>query len=283
MRNLQTEPEATTDTTVSTAKNTSDTATAETNIMTELTPEQTADREKVNAINNTIEKAGKQFILNRFALAFLLIALRKKYKELFWTVIDTSKVSRKTLERAMVLVLKDESVFSKAMSDDGAEKDIAENVEMLVIDKRVKALDMKALSKIHKPTLVKIANMKNLSDKDWAIMIGRSDKPSDKPYKEYMAKEAKKVALEKVEADKVKAKQILAEKPDAMDTDTYLDYTQKDKLVSIVKIAELEKDLEFFKDLLSKNGLLPKEDTELSVIPTEGKLNTVSKSESEEK
>ena len=258
MRNLQTEPEAKTDTTVSA-----------TEIV--LTKEQLADREKVNTLNNTMEKADKQFILNRFALAFLLIVLREKYKELFWTVIDTSKVSRKTLERAMVLMLKDESVFSKAMSDDGAEKDIAENIELLVIDERVKALDMKALSKIHKPTLVKIANMKNLSDKDWAIVISGSNKP----YKDYMEKEAEKVALKKVEADKVKAKQILADKPSSMKSKTYFKYVNQDKLISIKRIAELE-------DILSKNGLLPKADSELSDIPTEGKLNTVSKSESEE-
>jgi hypothetical protein len=68
-----------------------------------------------------------------------------------------------------------------------------------------------------------------------------------------------------------------------MAIDTYLEYVQKAKLVSIVKIAELEKDLEFFKDLLSKNGLLPKEDSRLSAIPTEGKLTTVYQSESEGK
>ena len=48
-----------------------------------------------------------------------------------------------------------------------------------------------------------------------------------------------------------------------------------DKLFSIKKIAVLEA-------ILSKNGLLPKEDSELSEIPTEGKLSEVSKSESEE-
>lgn len=271
MNDLHTE-EATTDTTVSTIENTNtNTATAGTKGEIELTAEQLADREKVNAINNTIEKAGEQFILNRLILAFLLIELRKKYKELFWIVIDTSKVSRKTLERAMVLALKDESVFSKAMSIDGAEKDIAENIELLVIDERVKALDMEALSKIYKPTLKKIADMKNLSDKDWAEVIGGTDKP----FKKWKKAEAKKAADKKAEANKLKAKQILADKPKTMDTTIYLDYVAKDKLFSIEKIAELE-------NILSKKGLLPKEDSELSVIPTEGKGITVSKSESEE-
>lgn len=240
-------------------------------ILKNLTKEQLADREKVNTLNNTIEKAGKQFLLNRFALAFLLIVLRKKYKELFWTVIDTSNVSQKTLERAMLLVLKDESVFSQAMSNDGGEKDITENVELLVPDERVKDLDMEALSKINKPTLVKIANMKKLSDTDWKIVIGGSDKP----FKEHMKAQAKKVALEKVEADRLKAEQIVANKPATMDINKYLNYTQKDKLFSIKRIAELE-------DILSKNGLLPKEDSKPSYIPTELKLSAVSKSESEE-
>ena len=259
MSDLKIEPEATT------AENTNEAVTTETSVELVLTAEQTVDREKVNTLNNAIEKAGKQFILNKFALAFLLITLRKKYKELFWTVIDTSKVSRKTLERAMVLGLKIESDFSQAMSNDGGEQDIAENVELLVIDERIEALDMEALSKINKPTLVKIANMKKLSDKDWAIVIGGSDKP----YKKHMAGIAKEAA------DK-KAKQILADKPNTMPENVYLEYVQKDKLFSIKKIAVLEA-------ILAKNGLLPKEDSELSDIPTEGKLTTVSKSESGEK
>lgn len=259
MNDLHTEPEAKTDTTVSTIENTNtDTATAGTKAEIELTAEQLADREKVNAINNTIEKAGKQFILNRIKLGLLLVNLKKKYKELFWIVIDTSKVSRKTLERAMVLVLKDESVFSKAMSIDGAEKDIAENIELLVIDERVKALDMEALPKIYKPTLKKIADMKNLSDKDWAEVISGTDKP----FKKWKKAEARKAA------DK-KAKQTLANKPKTMDSTIYLDYVAKDKLFSIEKIAELE-------HILFKNGLLPKEESKLIYIPT------VSKSESEE-
>ena len=246
-------------TTVATVENTNEEA-----LLTKLTAEQKADREQVNTLNDIIEKAGKQFILNKFALAFLLITLRKKYKELFWTVIDTSKVSRKTLERAMVLGLKIESDFSQAMSNDGGEQDIAENVELLVLDERIEALDMEALSKIHKPTLTKIAHMKKLSDKDWAIVISGSDKP----YKEHMTVVAKEAA------DK-KAKQIIADKPNTMLENVYLEYIKEDKLFSIKKIAVLEA-------ILDKNGLLPKEDSELSDIPTEGKLTTVSKSESGE-
>jgi len=275
MSDLTIEPEATT----VTPENKNEAGTTETSVELVLTAEQRADAEKVITLNNEIGKAGNQFILNKFALAFLLIVLRKKYKELFWTVLDTTNISRKTLERAIFLVLKNESEFSQAMSNDGAEKDIAKNVKLLVIDERIEALDIKTLSKIHKPTLVKIGNMKKLSDKDWAIVIGGSDTP----YKDYMGAEAKKAADKKAEADKVKAKQILADKPSSMDTNTYLKYIQKDKLISIEKIAELEKDLEFFKDILSKNNLLPKKDSELSEIPTEGKLSAVSKSESGEK
>jgi len=253
------------------AENTNEAVTTETSIELVLTAEQTADREQVNTLNDIIEKAGKQFILNKFALAFLLITLRKKYKELFWTVIDTSKVSRKTLERAMVLGLKIESDFSQAMSNDGGEQDIAENVELLVIDEKIEALDMEALSKINKPTLVKIANMKKLSDSDWAIVIGGSDKP----YKKHMAGIAKEAVDKKAEANKLIAEQIIADKPKTMAENVYLKYVQKDKLFSIKKIAVLEA-------ILSKNNLLPKEDSELSEIPTEGKLSEVSKSESGE-
>ena len=245
-----------------TPENTNEAVTTETSVELVLTAEQTVDREKVNTLNDIIEKAGKQFILNKFALAFLLITLRKKYKELFWTVIDTSKVSRKTLERAMVLGLKIESDFSQAMSNDGGEQDIAENVELLVIDERIEALDMEALSKIHKPTLTKIAHMKKLSDKDWAIVIGGSDKP----YKEHMTVIA-------IEAADKKAKEILADKPESMDTDTYLEYIKEDKLFSIKKIAELEA-------ILSKNGLLPKEVSKPIYISTELKLSEISESES---
>lgn len=238
MNNLQTEPEATTDTLVSTTENTK--------VETELTKEQLADREKVNAINNTIEKAGKQFILNRIKLGLLLVNLKKKHKELFWTVIDTNKVSQKTLERAMMLVLKDESVFPKAMSNDGGEKDIAENVELLVIDKNVKALDMKALSKLNKPTLNKIANMKHLSDKDWKIVLSGSDKP----YKEYMAKKA-------IDDTKAKEKKLLEVKPTTMNTDTFIAYTKAEPIVLIneiadngVKIATLEEKIALLEKLV---------------------------------
>lgn len=269
MKQLQTEPKAT-DTTVSTTDNTS--------VLKELTTEQLADREAVNAINETIEKSGNQFILNRIKLGLLLVFLRVKYKELFWYVIDDSKVSRKTLERAMELVLRNDVNFSKAMSNDGGEKDIAENVESLKFDERVKDLDIQAVSKIHKPTLAKIGKMKHLSDEDWAIVIDGSDVP----FKNHIKDEVKKAALKKAATNKAKAEKILADKPDTMTIDTYLRYTQKDKLFSITKIAELEKDLEFFKNILSKNNLLPKVDSELAEMPTTMEQERIFKPESEE-
>jgi len=239
-------------------------------IVKELTAEQTADRKQVNELINLMVKAEAEFILHRLALAFLLITLRKKYKERFWDVVDTSKISRKTLERAMKLVLKDESVFPDAMSNKGGAKDIAENVELLVIDERVKALDKKALSNMYQPTLNKIRDMKNLSDEDWAIVIGGRDKP----FKEYKKKKAEEAADEKEAEEKEKTKNLLAQKPKNMAETVFLAYINtKDKLVAINRIAVLE-------DMLSKNGLsLPEEDSELGAMPLV--INLAVKTESE--
>ena len=62
---LNTAEATTDDTTVATEENTSVETATDTNIVLELTAEQLADREKVNTINNTIEKAGKQFKIGR--------------------------------------------------------------------------------------------------------------------------------------------------------------------------------------------------------------------------
>jgi nitrate reductase assembly molybdenum cofactor insertion protein NarJ len=80
--------------------------------------------------------------------------------------------------------------------------------------------------------------------------------------------------IAKEAADK-KAEQIIADKPITMAENVYLEYVKEDKLFSIKKIAELEA-------ILSKNGLLPKEDSKPNYIPAVLKLSTVS-SESEEK
>ena len=240
-----------------------------TSIVKELTAEQTADRKQVNKLINLVEKAGVEFILHRLALAFLLITLRKKYKERFWDIVDTSKISKKTLERAMKLVLKDESVFPNAMSNKGGAKDIAENVELLVIDERVKALDKKAISNIYEPKLKKIGVMKNLSDEDWAIVIDGSDKP----FKEYKAKKAAEAKANEEAVDKIKRANILAQKPKNMAENVYLAYINtNDKLVAIKRIAVLE-------DILSKNGLLPEEESELGAMPLTKNLAVITESE----
>jgi len=152
------------------------------------------------------------------------------------------------------------------MDATGGTDDIEENVKSLTLDKRMLDLYNDNLSNVKKPTIAKIRNMKGLSLEDWDKTCSGK---SEKPYKEHMAGIAKEAA------DK-KAEQIIADKPKTMAENVYLGYVKEDKLFSIKKIAVLEA-------ILSKNGLLPKEDIELSEIPTEGKLSEVSKSESGKK
>jgi hypothetical protein len=229
-----------------------------------------AGRKSIKAIVNELENGKNQLTMNTLSLGYTLvdtyINFLNEEREHFWEIVDTKTRSQKTMERAIKLVLETNVELSEAMDATGGTEDIEENVKSLTLDKRMFDLYNDNLSNVKKPTIAKIRNMKGLSLEDWDITCSGK---SEKPYKKHMDEIAEEAA------DK-KAEQILADKPNTMLENVYLEYIKEDKLFSIKKIAVLEA-------ILAKNGLFPKEDSELSDIPTEGKLTTVSKSESGEK
>ena len=218
------------------------------------------------------------FFINRQALAYLLLEIKAKYPEHFWDIVDTSVMSKKTLERAMELVLHKSVDFPKAMDTKCGIQDIQNNVKLLKVDTRIQAFKtVEDIEKIYDLSFNKINNAKHLSDIAWEAMC----RGEDKLYKEHME-------VENAHGQAIKEDKLRDTVPDTMDIKTYLGYC-RDNAASIVaideknkKISYLEKELEFFKNLVANNGLLPKQDSEeLSDITTE--KNLYSKSLNEEK
>ncbi|PHS59115.1 MAG: hypothetical protein COB17_00865 [Sulfurimonas sp.] len=256
-------------------------STAETKVETELTAEQILDtkieqqfgdialigRKTIRAITAKLIKGEKELVLNTSSLGYKLVEIYKGFptelKKSFWKIVDTEYPSKKTLERAIELVIEQGVKLSKAMDTSGGELDILENEKLLVLDKKVLKLYKDNL-KVNKPTIIKINNMKGLSISSWELVCSGSDKP----YTEYMDKE-KETAADK------KAKLLLAKKPKSMDKDTYLGYTKAEQITLIkeiadngLEIANLKEKVKLLEQLVDKTPIL-------------GKNYTVAKTESE--
>ena len=207
-----------------------------------LTPEENADRQAIQEAADALKETGKIFLMKRLAFAFLLITMKIKHKKRFYSVIDEDIISKKQVERTMKLLLDKDVDFKSAMSNKGGSIDLENNVAMLKVDERVKALTTDGIENLNQPTLKKIIDMKNLSNEDWSTVMNGSDKPYDEYFKQ----------KEKDDAEK-RQKELISEKPENIDEDEFLDYCKADKIVLINQIAddaEKLKDKDAFIELL---------------------------------
>ncbi len=192
-----------------------------------LTPEENADRQAIQEAADALKETGKIFLMKRLAFAFLLITMKIKHKKRFYSVIDEDIMSKKQVERTMKLLLDKDVDFKSAMSNKGGSIDLENNVAMLKVDERIKALTTDGIENLNQPTLKKIIDMKNLSDEDWNIVMSGSDKP----YNDYI--EQKK----QDDADETH-KELISKKPESIDEDEFLDYCKADKIVLINQIVD---------------------------------------------
>jgi len=205
-----------------------------------LTPEENADRQAIQEAADALNKTGKIFLMKRLAFAFLLITMKIKHKKRFYSVIDEDIMSKKQVERTMKLLLDKDVDFKSAMSNKGGSIDLENNVAMLKVDERIKALTTDGIENLNLPTLKKIIDMKNLSNEDWSTVMNGSDKP----YNEY-----KQGAADK------KQKELILNKPKNIDEDDFLNFCKADKIVLINQIADdakIIKDKDAFIDSLQE-------------------------------
>ena len=225
-------------------------------------------RKAIREITAKLIKGEKELVLNTCSIGYMLVETYKSFspelKKSFWKIVDTSYPSKKTLERAIELVVEKGVKLSEAMDTTGGELDILENEKLLVLDKRVIELYKDNLAKVNKPTLVKIQNMKGLSTSNWELVCDSKDKV----YTEYMKVENKKAA------DKKEAL-LLTKKPKNMDKDIYLGYTKAEPIVLITEISDNELEIANLKEKVKLLERL------VANIPTTTKNYTVTEPESE--
>ena len=239
-------------------------STAETKVETELTAEQLAEQKveanivkqfgakalaKRKLIQDLVQETNSSediFFLNRVNLGTNLVDMAKEFGKKFWSIVDTSKMSKKTFERAMELVLDKNVKLSNALSIKGGSKDIKNNLKLLKLDPRVQAFKtVEDIENIYDLNLNKINNAKPLSDKIWNQMCSGEDKP----FQEYMEAEKKKA---KAKTDKQKEKDYLDNKPASMSEADYMGYYNVENIVLINQIADLDKELKRLEKFMGK-------------------------------
>lgn len=203
-----------------------------------------AKRNSIRDIVNKLGKSENQLVLDTCSIGYILVETYKGFsvelKKHFWNIVDTSIRSKKTLERAIELVIEKGIKLSVAMDTNGGELDIVENEKLLVIDTRVLKLYEDNLAKVNKPTINKVRNMKGLSKSAWDLVCNGSDKP----YNEYMAKKS-------IEEKEAKEKELLTKKPKTMSEDTFISYTKAAPIVLINEIADNEVEIVSLKEKIA--------------------------------
>lgn len=237
-------------------------------------------RNSIRNIVNEWENSGKQLSKISLSIGYALVKSYKNFsneeRKFYWSIVETTKCSQKTMERAMELVLEEGVSLSTAMDTKGGTDDIEENAELLIFDKRLFNLYNDDLANVKTPTLTKLRNMKGLSDEAWDLTCSGI---SEKPYNAYMKEKKEKEKKKKIE-------ELLLDKPVSMSDETYLGYCDDAKAaISAIDdrnilIAKLTEELEYFKALTLKNASASENiSEELIAMPTEAKLSQLSEKE----
>lgn len=187
-------------------------------------------------------KANKALeVYSNIEFGILAVETKIAHPKDFNKVADSEEVMpKKELHRLMKFVLENDVKFRKAMTVNGKNVNIEENIALLKIDKNMQEITLESLSKMIEPSTSKLSVMKKfLTDDEFKIVLGGDDKP----YTDY------KDGIETKKQDDHKA-----EKPNNMPDDLYDSLFKAGIYPAIRQVAEFNEEI---KDLnVEKQGFI---------------------------